>query len=436
MAANEVELLRHIFDTAVAAAQPAVCLPPALPDPPRGRTVVVGAGKAAAAMAAALEDSWPGPAEKLSGLVVTRYGFARPTRRIEVVEASHPVPDAAGLTAAQRILDAVSDLTPDDLVIALISGGGSALLTLPAPGITLADKQAVTDALLRSGADIGEINTVRKQLSAIKGGRLAEAAHPAHVATLAISDVVGDDPATIASGPTVADRSRPADAEAVLARYGIDPPQAVRAHLASAADAPRGPGTIISGVSGLGGADYRIIANGPAAIAAAETEAHRCVDYPVHVIDNAATGEAREVARTHAAYANRAPGEIPQGPVLFLSGGELTVTLKGSGRGGPNTEYLLALALAVQETGGEPWAVHALACDTDGVDGSEDNAGALLTPDTLARAAAAGLDGQALLDNNDACGFFEALGDLVVTGATGTNVNDFRALLLRPPPSR
>lgn len=426
MPESEIDFLRRLFDTAVAASQPAVCLPPALPDPPKGRTVVVGAGKASAAMAAALEAHWPGPADTLSGLVVTRYGFGRPTERIEIVEAAHPVPDAAGLKAAERILKAVSDLTPDDLVIALISGGGSALLTLPAPGIALADKQAVTDALLRSGADIGEINTVRKQLSAIKGGRLAEAAWPAHVTTLAISDVVGDDPSVIASGPTVPDASSPADATAVLAKYAIEAPKAVRSHLE--APAPQR--------QGLREADYRIIASGPAAIAAAKAEAERRGDYPVHVIDDAATGEAREVAASHAADANRAADEGPDGPVLLLSGGELTVTLKGSGRGGPNTEYLLALVLAFQETGDARWAIHAIACDTDGVDGSEDNAGAIVTPDTLSRAAAAGLDPQALLDDNNAYRFFEALGDLVVTGPTGTNVNDFRALLLRPAPRR
>jgi glycerate 2-kinase len=426
----EADLLRSLFDTAIAASQPSVCLPPALPDPPAGRTVVVGAGKASAAMAAVLEAHWPGPADKLSGLVVTRYGFARPTERIEVVEAAHPVPDASGLDAARHILEAVSGLGADDLVIALISGGGSALLTLPAPGIALADKQAVTDALLRSGADIGEINTVRKHLSAIKGGRLAEAAWPAHVTTLAISDVVGDEPAVIASGPTVYDATRPEDAEAVLAKYGIDPPAAVRDHLATA-DEPRGEGAL-----GPGGADYRIIASGPAAIAAAEAEAKQRVDYPVHVIDKAATGEARDVAANHAAYANRAAEEIPEGPLLLLSGGELTVTLKGSGRGGPNTEYLLALALIFQGHGEARWAIHALACDTDGIDGSEDNAGAMVSPDTLKRAQAAGLDAQAFLDNNDAYGFFAALGDLVVTGPTGTNVNDFRALLVEAQPRR
>jgi glycerate 2-kinase len=431
MAANEVALLRHLFDTAIAASQPEVCLPPALPDPPKGRTVVIGAGKASAAMAAALENHWPGPADKLSGLVVTRYGFGRPTKRIEVVEASHPVPDAAGLQAAQRILEAVSGLTEDDLVIALISGGGSALLTLPAPGITLADKQAVTDALLRSGADIGEINTVRKQLSAIKGGRLAEAAHPAHVTTLAISDVVGDDPAVIASGPTVYDRSTPADALAVLAKYRIEPPDAVRAHLTAAEEKPRGSGSL-----GLGGSDYRIIASGPAAIATAKAEAQRRVDYPVYVIDDAATGEAREVALDHAAVAHRACSEIPSGPVLFLSGGELTVTITGNGHGGPNSEYLLSLARAWLEAPEAADTLHALACDTDGIDGSGDNAGAILTPDMLARAAARGLDARAYLDNNDAYGFFEALDGLVVTGPSGTNVNDFRALLLRAPSGR
>ena len=428
MSANEKELLRQLFDAAVAAAQPAACLPFALPDPPAGRTVVVGAGKAAAAMARAFEDNWSGPAEKLSGLVVTRYGFAQPTARIEVVEAAHPVPDAAGLKAAERILDAVSGLTADDLVIALISGGGSALLTLPAPGITLTDKVAVTDALLRSGAAIDEINAVRKHLSAIKGGRLAVAAHPARLVTLAVSDVVGDDPATIASGPTVADPTTRADAAAVLDRYGIAPPPAVGDHLASAACESPKPDD-----ARLAAADYRIVASGPVAIAAAAEAARKMEVEPV-ILDDAATGEARDVARQHAATVAGAGRENPGWPLVFLSGGELTVTLKGNGRGGPNTEYLLALALALAE---EPFAgpgIHALACDTDGIDGSEDNAGAVLTPDTLTLAAAADLDAQAFLDDNDAYGFFEALGDLVVTGPTGTNVNDFRALLVQPPP--
>ncbi|HUT49025.1 MAG TPA: glycerate kinase [Alphaproteobacteria bacterium] len=430
MAANDVELLRHLFDAAIAASDPAVCLPPALPEPPAGRTVVVGAGKAAAAMARALENAWMGPAEKLSGLVVTRYGFARPTAQIEVVEAAHPVPDAAGVRAAARILDAVSGLGEDDLVIALMSGGGSALLTLPAPGITLADKAAVTDALLRSGAAIDEINTVRKHLSAIKAGRLAEAAYPAQLVTLAVSDVVGDDPATIASGPTVADPTTRADAAAVLDRYGIAPPRAVREHLASPESESPKPGD-----PRLAAADYRIVARGPAAIAAAAEAARNLAIEPV-ILDDAATGEARDVAREHATIATSAATENPGWPLVFLSGGELTVTLTGSGRGGPNTEYLLALALAFQGTPGGPWAIHALACDTDGIDGSEDNAGAVVTPDTLERAAAAGLDPRAFLDNNDAYGFFEALGDLVVTGPTGTNVNDFRALLVRAPPRR
>jgi len=427
MAANETEFLRRLFDTALAASQPEVCLPPALPEPPKGRTIVVGGGKASAAMAAALEAHWPGPADRLSGLVVTRYGFGRPTTRIEVVEAAHPVPDAAGLEAAGRILAAVSGLDEDDLVIALVSGGGSALLTLPAPGITLADKQVVTDALLRSGADIGEINTVRKQLSAIKGGRLAEAAWPAHVTTLAISDVVGDDPAVIASGPTVHDATTPADAAAVLAKYRIAPPRSVRDHLAAAREAPRGAGAPKSGVPGPGGVDYRIIASGPAALDAAVAEAKRRGEIATYSFEKAETGEAREVAARHLATMARAASDVPGDGVLNLTGGELTVTLAGRGRGGPNTEYLLALAIGAE---GSKYPVTALACDTDGIDGSEDNAGAIVTPDTMARARSMGLDAQRFLDDNDAYSFFEALGDLVVTGPTGTNVNDFRALLL------
>jgi hydroxypyruvate reductase len=429
MPSDPSDVLRKLFDAAIAAAQPGVCLPPALPGPPPGRTVVVGAGKAAAAMARALEGAWAGPRDRLSGLVVTRYGFAAPTARIEVVEAAHPVPDAAGLKAAERMLAAVAGLGPDDLVLALISGGGSALLTLPAAGIALADKQAVTQALFFNDTATTEIYTVRKHLSAIKGGRLAAVAHPATLVTLAISDVVGDDPATIASGPTIADPTTREDAAAVLARHGIAPPAAVRDHLADPASESPKPGD-----PRLAAADYRIVASGPAAIAAAAEAARKTGIEPV-ILDDAATGEARLVAAEHAATVRRAAAENPAWPMVFLSGGELTVTLRdGAGRGGPNTEYLLALALALGEAPGDSGTVHALACDTDGIDGTQDNAGAVVMPDTLVRAATAGLDARACLENNDAYGFFEALGDLVVTGPTGTNVNDFRALLVQAPP--
>lgn len=410
-------LLRSLLDAAIAAAQPARCVPPHLPQPPKGRTVVVGAGKAAAGMAAAVEAHWSGA---LDGLVVTRYGYARPTQRIEVVEAAHPVPDAAGEAAARRMLERVAGLDADDLVLCLISGGGSALLSLPAPGLTLADKQAVTKALLASGAAIAEINCVRKHLSAIKGGRLAAAGHPAKVVTLAISDVVGDDPSAIASGPTAPDPTSFADARRILERYRIAGPQPVIAHLERAADETPKPGD-----PRLARAEYRIVASGAAALKAAAETARRLEVEPI-VLGDAVEGEARLIAAEHAVLAKGAASGNPAWPLVFLSGGELTVTLKGAGRGGPNAEYLLALALALD---GAP-SIHALAADTDGIDGSEDNAGAVVTPDTLARARRLGLDPKAHLDADHAYGFFKVLGDLIVTGPTGTNVNDFRAVLV------
>jgi len=410
------DLLRSLFDAAVAAAQPDLCVPARLPTPPApptgGRTIVVGAGKASAAMARALEAHWQGP---LEGLVVTRYGHGVSCERIEIVEAAHPVPDAAGLDAAERILDLVSGLTADDLVIALISGGGSSLLTLPAPGLTLADKQAVNAALLKSGAPIGAMNCVRKHLSAIKGGRLARAAAPARLEALLISDVPGDDPAIIASGPTVPDPTSFADARAVIERYGVTVPAAVEAHLAAAADESPKPGD-----SCFANTAAHIIAAPSMALAAA-AEIARAAGYTVEILGDAIEGEARTVATAHAHRAvEAAPGTI------ILSGGELTVTLTGNGRGGPNTEYALALALALDGAPG----VHAMACDTDGIDGSADNAGARIGPDTLARAGAAGEDPDAALAANDSYGVFAAIGDLVVTGPTHTNVNDFRAILI------
>jgi glycerate 2-kinase len=405
--------LRSLFDAAVAAADPAHCLPPFLPPVPKGRTVVVGAGKAAAAMARAVERHWPGAIE---GFVVTRYGYGLACERIEVVEAAHPVPDVAGVEAAQRALQQVSGLTADDLVLALISGGGSALLAAPAPGITLADKQTVTKALLKCGATIHEINTVRKHLSAIKGGRLAAAAAPACVVTLVISDVPGDDPADIASGPTVVDASNCADALAVLDRYGIDAPVTVRRLLTTgSAETPKN----------LAAGDVRVIASARGALDAAAAAARACGVRPF-MLGDAIEGEARDVARAMAATAFVC---IDEAPCVLLSGGETTVTVHGPGRGGRNTEFLLALAIALDGDA----RVHTIACDTDGIDGSEDNAGALLAPDTLARARAAGLDARAFLADNDAYGFFSALGDLVVTGPTRTNVNDFRAILIDRP---
>jgi glycerate 2-kinase len=416
--------LRALFDAALGAADPALALPPHLPAPPLGRTVVVGAGKAAAAMARAVEDHWPGP---LAGLVITRYGHGVRCQRIDVVEASHPVPDAAGADAAARILASVRGLGPDDLVLFLASGGGSALMALPAPGVTLDDKQQVTRALLKSGATISEINCVRKHLSAIKGGRLAAAAAPARVVTLAISDVPGDDPATIASGPTVPDPTTFAEARSILAKYAIAPPAAVTQHLAAAREETPKPGD-----PRLTRSEFTLVATPRRALEAAATTARRAGVLPI-VLGDAIEGEARDVALVHAGIARQAVagklilGERPlPAPLVLLSGGETTVTVRGSGRGGRNAEFLLALAVALA---GEP-RVFALACDTDGIDGSEDNAGAMVAPDTVARATALGIDLKARLADNDAYTAFLALRDLVVTGPTRTNVNDFRAILV------
>ncbi|AWB20779.1 glycerate kinase [Methylobacterium currus] len=413
------DLLRRLFAAAVAAADPAVSLARHLPEPPRGRTIVVGAGKAAASMARAVEAAWPGD---LSGLVVTRYGHGAPTTRIEVVEASHPVPDAAGEAASRRILDLVAGLGPDDLVLCLISGGGSALLSLPAPGLTLADKQAVHRALLKSGAAIGEMNCVRRHLSAIKGGRLAAACHPARVVTLLISDTPGDDPLDIASGPTVADPTTCADALAILERHRIVVPEAVRLHLATG----RGE-SVKPGDPRLGPSDLRMVATPLMALDAAADLARREGITP-WILGDALEGEAREVGKVMAGIARSVAAHglpVPK-PCVLLSGGETTVTVRGDGRGGRNVEFLLALGAALD---GHP-GIHAVAGDTDGVDGVEEIAGAVLGPDTPARAVTLGLSLAASLDCNDGHGFFEALGDGVVTGPTLTNVNDFRAILI------
>ena len=409
-------LLQSLFAAAVDAALPSRVVPSHLPPPPKGRTIVLGAGKASAAMAKAVEDHWPAGAP-LSGLVVTRYGHGVPCRSIEIVEAAHPVPDAAGADAARRILALAQSAGPDDLVLCLISGGGSALLALPAPGLTLADKQAVNRALLVSGAAIDEMNTVRKHLSAIKGGRLAAAAWPARVVTLLISDVPGDDPGVIASGPTVADVSTFADAGAVIARYGIVPPPAVAAHLAAAGDETPKPGD-----SRLASAETIMIASPAASLAAAAALAAQSGLGTV-ILGDAIEGEARDVGADMAADALR---RTDPRPLVLLSGGETTVTVRHKGRGGRNGEFLAGMALALN---GAPGAF-ALAADTDGIDGSEDNAGAFIAPDTLARARAAGLDFEASLAGNDMYPVFAALGDLVATGPTRTNVNDFRAILL------
>jgi hydroxypyruvate reductase len=422
------KFLRALFNAALAAADPYKAIAPALPSPVSGRTVVVGAGKASAAMAHAFEQLWPG---KLEGLVVTRHGHAAPCDRIEIVEASHPVPDAAGQQAAQRILDLARGLGADDQLVFLVSGGGSALLALPAPGLTLEDKQAVTRALLRSGATIGEINTVRKHLSAIKGGRLAAAAAPARVVTLAISDVPGDDPAVIASGPTVPDPSTFADARAVLAKYRIAEPEAVIAHLAAAKEETPKPGDAI-----FIDARYTLIASPQQALAAAADAAQAAGVTPI-VLSDRIEGEARDIGLMHAAIALQlSEGRLRVGtsavalPAVLLSGGETTVTVRGHGRGGRNSEFLLSLAAALNG----PPGIAAIACDTDGIDGTEDNAGAILLPDSIARAAAKGVAIKTAMAENDAWGFFDALGDLVVTGPTLTNVNDFRAILVLPRP--
>ncbi len=413
------DFLQALFQAAIAAVQPAHCVPPHLPRPPRGRCIVIGAGKASAAMAQAVEAHWPGP---LSGLVVTRYGHGVPCRRIEIVEAAHPVPDEAGLLAAQRMLDLVSGLTADDLVLCLISGGGSALLPLPLPGLTLADKQAVSRALLRSGATISEMNCVRRHLSAIKGGRLAAACHPAKVVTLLISDVPGDPPCDIASGPTVGDPTTCEDARAILRRYGIVVPEAVQALLDTHAaesikpDDPR-----------LAGCETRIIATPQQSLEAAAAVALAAGVQP-HILSDSIEGEARHVGQVLAALARQVArhGMPFTPPCVLLSGGETTVTVRGEGRGGRNVEFLLSLGVALNGLPG----VHALAGDTDGVDGQEEIAGAYLAPDSLQRAWAAGIRPRDSLDRNDAHGFFGALGDAIVTGPTLTNVNDFRAILI------
>ncbi|WP_376093285.1 glycerate kinase [Roseomonas sp. CCTCC AB2023176] len=414
-------ILRRLFDAAVASADPRVVLARHLPEKPRGRVVVVGAGKSAAVMAAAVEAAWP--EVPLTGLVVTRYGHGHPTARIEVVEASHPVPDAAGEAAARRNLDLVQGLTEDDLVLALISGGGSALMALAAPGLTLADKQAVNRALLACGATIGEMNCVRRHLSAVKGGRLAAAAHPARVVTLAISDVPGDDPAVIASGPTVPDPTTFADARAIIARYAIALPDAVRAHLDRAeAETPK------PGDQRLARSEYRLIATPRMALEAAAAAARQEGLTPL-ILGDALEGEAREVGTVLAGIARSvaAHGLPLAAPAVLLSGGETTVTLgSAKGAGGRCGECLLGTAVALA---GHP-GIWALMGDTDGIDGSEDNAGAIAAPDTLARSAAAGVDPRMALATHRSHDVFSAVGDLVVTGPTLTNVNDFRAILI------
>tara|TARA_R110002020_G_scaffold21095_7_gene71644 strand:- start:766 stop:2019 length:1254 start_codon:yes stop_codon:yes gene_type:complete len=413
-------LLEQMFRIAVAQAQPALAVAQNLPEPPRGRTVVIGAGKASAQMARAFELAWPGP---LSGLVVTRYGYAEPCERIEIVEAAHPVPDEAGFLAARRIMETVSGLGPDDLVVALISGGGSSLLPAPASGLTLGDEQAINRALLASGAPIAVMNLIRNQFSTIKGGRLAARCAPAQVTTLVVSDVPGDDPALVASGPTIPLAGTRSLARKYVSLYRIDLP--ANAQLLLAGEDNPAP---LAGDPLLARNSVRTIASAALSLEAAATLA-RSKGIAAAILSDSIEGEARDVAQVHAAMAkeilirNRPFAK----PVVLLSGGETTVTLRGQGRGGRNGEFLLALAIAIDGAEG----ISALAADTDGIDGSEDNAGAFVDGGTATRLRHAGIDPLAALANNDAYTAFKAIGDLLVTGPTGTNVNDFRAILVR-----
>lgn len=422
MFADPRDFLVDLFRSAIAAAQPAICVPPRLPPPPRGRLIIVGAGKASAAMAAAAETHYAGHRD-VTGLIVTRDGHGVPCSRIEIVEAAHPVPDARAPEAAARMLALARAAGPDDLVLALMSGGGSALLALPQPPVTMAEFRALTTALLKSGATIHEMNAVRKHLSLIAGGRLAAAAAPARLVTIAISDVPGDDPSTIGSGPTVGDPTTLADARAVLAKYAITPAASIAARLADVLNETPKPGDPLFAPMRF------VMAASPRQaleVAIAKAEA---AGLAVHSLGDAVEGEARDVARDQAALARRIAAQ--DGPVtppcVVISGGETTVTVRGQGRGGRNVEFLLALAIALD---GHP-RIHAIAGDTDGIDGIESSAGATLAPDSLARLRAAGIDPAARLADNDAWTVFDRLGDLVVTGPTLTNVNDFRALYIR-----
>jgi glycerate 2-kinase len=414
------QFLLDLYSTAVDAVSAAKCLPQYLPKPPKGRALVIGAGKGAAAMAKAVEDHWQGD---ISGLVVTRYGHGADCKRIEVVEASHPVPDEAGRKAAARMMEMVQGLSENDLVLCLISGGGSALLALPADGITLEQKQAINKALLKSGAAISEMNCVRKHLSAIKGGRLALACAPARVVTLLISDVPGDDPGIIASGPTLPDPTTCEQALAILKKYNIVVPDNIERHLASGNGETPKPDDVRFARN-----EHHVIATAQEALEAAAEKA-RAAGITPYILSDEIEGEARDIGIMHAALAKQIArrGQPFAKPCVLISGGETTVTVRGNGRGGRNAEFLLSLAVTLD---GHP-GIHAIACDTDGIDGSEDNAGALCHPDSLARAAAVLQQRpRVMLENNDGYGFFSALGDLVVSGPTRTNVNDFRAILI------
>lgn len=415
MAESVQDFLKRLFLRAVEVADPMQSLGAFLPEKPAGRVVVIGAGKASARMAEAVEKVW-GPCE---GLVITRYGYARPCEGIEIVEAAHPVPDEMGFVATKRMIELVSGLGENDYVLALMSGGASALLIAPAGEISLAEKQAVNQALLASGAPIGQMNVVRKHLSRVKGGQLAAAAYPAKMLALLISDVPGDNPAEIGSGPTVGDTSTTADAKAILEQWKIAVPASVQQVLAAGSGVLKPDDEKLSSVSNV------IFAAPSQSLEAARTlaEAEGC---DVEILGDALEGEAREVARAHAELALSRQSERPEGsrPLLLLSGGELTVTRRGEGVGGPNAEYALALAFALRGAPG----IHAIACDTDGVDGAAEVAGAVIGPDTLARADKAGADVEEALLTNDAHRFFDTIGDQVVTGPTLTNVNDFRAI--------
>ena len=413
--------LERLFYAAVAAADPDKALAAHLPEKPRGRTVVVGAGKGAAQMARAFERLWDAP---LSGVVVTRYGYAVPCERIEVLEAAHPVPDESGLHASDRLMAAVGGLTEDDLVVALICGGGSALLPAPAGDLTLADEIAVNRALLASGAPIGAMNAVRKQVSRIKGGRLAALAHPAKVVSLVVSDIPGDNPALVASGPTIADETTRANALAIIEHYGLDLPDAVMRHLEDGTDEPPLPSD-----PHFARNEIKLVASAAIALDAAADVARKAGVETI-VLSDAIEGEASEVGRQHAAIVAKIlqRGLASQEPMLLLSGGETTVTIKGKGKGGRNSEFLLSFACAISGQKG----ISALAADTDGIDGSEDNAGAFADGTTVSRLAAREKNAAEFLERNDSWSAFAAIDDLFVTGPTGTNVNDFRAILLDP----
>ena len=413
------KLLEDMFTAAVGAAQAERCIPPFLPAAPKGRTIVIGAGKASAEMARVLEANWQGP---LEGVVVTRYGHAVPCQHITILEAAHPVPDDAGLKASNTILETVSNLTEDDLVICLISGGGSALMPLPGEGVTLEDKQNINRALLKSGANITEMNCVRRHLSKIKGGRLAAAAYPAKVVNLLISDVPGDDPIDIASGPTVGDATTCADALEIIRRYQIDLPEGARRLLES------GEGeTVKPDDKRVSTVTTHLIATPQLALLAAAKVAEKAGVTPV-LLGDSIEGEAKDVGKVMAgiALSVKAHGQPVKAPCVLLSGGETTVTVKGDGRGGRNVEFLLSVAVALDGAAD----IYGVAGDTDGVDGLEDIAGAIITPDTIERAWQKKMPPRNSLDNNDGHSFFEALGDSIVTGPTLTNVNDFRALLI------